>query len=351
MNLQILSVAFSFISAVYAVPLVTNSTTGVSYQGTLADGVEQFQNIPFGQPTSGERRFAPPQPYVYPVNSTVNATIPGAACPQPTVPIPGTDIFSNVTNMSEDCLNLRIARPANTSADDKLPVMVWIYGGAYFILIYIERDFMLKGLGLIGGFTFGNIYDGLYTPTGLVQQAAANGRPVIYVAINYRLNSKLDFALLKTACLISAQVFGFASSDALRNMGSLNAGLKDQRLGITWVKDNIAAFGGDPDNITLFGESAGGASVGYQLIAYGGTRGASFHRAIMESGSVAAQAGVNSNLSTINYAAVATMTNCTRGDEGSTETLECLRNLSMQTLLDVALKHANTARPPFGFLV
>lgn len=122
-------------SVAYATPFVTNSTTGVSYQGTLAHGVEEFQNIFFGQSTSGERRFAPPELYIPPENTIVDATGPGAACPQPVVPTPGLDIFSNVSSMSEDCLNLRIARPENTSADAKLPVVIWIYGGMYFILV------------------------------------------------------------------------------------------------------------------------------------------------------------------------------------------------------------------------
>lgn len=189
MNFQALFVVFVFASVTYAVPLVTNSTTGVSYQGTLADGVEEFQNIFFAQSTSGERRFAPPEPYVPPDNTTVDATTPGPACPQPVVPTPGFDVFSNVTSMSEDCLNLRIARPENTSADAKLPVMVWIYGGMYFILGQFDRE--LTGHDFIGGFTFGQIYDQLYTPTGLVLQAAAKGQPVIYVAINYRVNGEL----------------------------------------------------------------------------------------------------------------------------------------------------------------
>lgn len=111
---------------VSATPLVTNNANGVSYRGTSANGVEQFQSIFFGQPTSGERRFAPPQPYAPPNNTTIIATAPGAACPQ----IFAGNIFASaVTNVSEDCLSLRIARPAETSAADKLPVMVWFYGG------------------------------------------------------------------------------------------------------------------------------------------------------------------------------------------------------------------------------
>lgn len=111
---------------VSATPLVTNSANGVSYQGTSANGVEQFQNIFFGQSTAGELRFAPPQPYVPPNDATIDATAPGAACPQVST---GNLFIGPVTNMSEDCLSLRIARPANTAATDKLPVMVWIYGG------------------------------------------------------------------------------------------------------------------------------------------------------------------------------------------------------------------------------
>lgn len=116
-------------------PLVTNLTTGVSYQGTSQYGVDQFQNIFFGQPTSGERRFAPPLAYVPAANTTINATAPGAACPQPFVPTPGLPLFSNVTNISEDCLNLRIARPEKTQSSDSLPVMVWIYGGVYIVSV------------------------------------------------------------------------------------------------------------------------------------------------------------------------------------------------------------------------
>lgn len=111
-------------------PTVTDANTKVTYYGSSADGVEQFENIFFGQDTGGTSRFAPPLPFAYPSGSRVMANAPGNACPQPVVPITGFEfLFSNVTRQSEDCLNLRIARPAGNHSQSKLPVMVWIYGG------------------------------------------------------------------------------------------------------------------------------------------------------------------------------------------------------------------------------
>lgn len=115
---------------VTAQPTVTNADTGVKYLGASANGVEQFENIFFGQETNGSNRFAPPLPFTYPPGSRVLANVSGAACPQPQVPVVGFEfLFSNVTNQSEDCLSLRIARPAGTKPESKLPVMVWLYGG------------------------------------------------------------------------------------------------------------------------------------------------------------------------------------------------------------------------------
>ena len=109
-------------------PLVTNSRTNVSYHGTLEGQVEQFLNIFYGQNTGGANRFAPPKPYVPSRNTLIDATTPGAACPQPEVPLPA-DPYTRLTNVSEDCLTLRIARPANTETKAKLPVVAWLYGG------------------------------------------------------------------------------------------------------------------------------------------------------------------------------------------------------------------------------
>ena len=147
-------------------PIVIDRTSNVTYVGAAGQGVESFLNIKFGHDTGAENRFALPRAYIYESGSIVNASVPGAACPQQPVPVPGFDVFSNVTNISEDCLSLRIDRPAGTGSDAKLPVMLWIYGG---------------------GDTIGQIYDQTYDPAGLVLNAASLGTPIIYAAVNYRL--------------------------------------------------------------------------------------------------------------------------------------------------------------------
>jgi carboxylesterase type B len=185
----------------------------VTFQGATAHDVESFLNIKFGADTAGENRFAPPCPYTYPPGSTIDASRSGAGCPQPRVPLPGVPILDNVTHVSEDCLTLRIDRPAGTLENASLPVMVYIYGG---------------------GDTVGQIYDGAYDPTLLVSAAAKKDYPVIYAAVNYRLN-----------------IFGFAASEALSAADSLNAGLLDQRLGLEWIQEHIADFGGDPTQVTI----------------------------------------------------------------------------------------------------
>ena len=109
-------------------PIVTNTRTGVTYRGITVNGIEHFQNIFYAEDTSGANRFAPPVPYNPPRGTTVDATAAGAWCPQFVggAPLPFT---SPITNVSEHCLSLRIARSSAISASAKLPVLVYIHGG------------------------------------------------------------------------------------------------------------------------------------------------------------------------------------------------------------------------------
>lgn len=148
--------------AVTAAPTVTDGN--VSYIGKDEAGVESFLGIRYGLDTGGTNRFKKPIPFLYPAGTLVSAAAPGAACPQQTGnPTPSLiGIFGNVSEISEDCLTIRVDRPFKTDANASLPVMAYLYGGGYAI---------------------GQVYDTAYDPTGLVRETAAKGLPVIYVAI------------------------------------------------------------------------------------------------------------------------------------------------------------------------
>ena len=211
---------------------VHDNKHNLTYVGYSYETVDNFQGIRFGEDTSGSNRFKHPKPFIYPTGTIVNATAAGASCPQTTIEsLAGFTENPGVYSLSEDCLNLRIARPHGTQQNANLPVMVWIYGN---------------------GDEAGSANYSIYEPTALVA-ASAKSTPIIYVAMNYRVN-----------------VFGFANSKALRNEKSLNSGLLDQRLALEWVQANIATFGGNPKNVTLFGQSDGATGAGLQMTAYGG---------------------------------------------------------------------------------
>jgi para-nitrobenzyl esterase len=217
-------------------PLV--STTAGKIEGYFRDGLFVFKGIPFAAPPAGDNRWLPPQP-VQPWTGVRDTKTFGAICPQneqqlqiirPPAPEP----------QSEDCLFLNIWTPGIDSL--KRPVMVWIHGGGF-----------AQGSGSSIG------YNG--------RKLAVRGNTVI-VTINYRLGS-LGFWNLNEVTGGNVPAKG-------------NEGLLDQVAALEWVKNNIASFGGDPDNVTIFGESAGGMSCG-SLLGMPQAHGL-FHRAIPQSG-------------------------------------------------------------------
>lgn len=212
--------------------------------GKTADGVDAFLGVPYADDTGGKNRWRPPQPPVK-WDAARPATDFGDDCQQEPPHIPPTgspwsDEYFPTKGMSENCLFVNVWRPAGR-ADTKLPVMVWIHGGAF-----------------AGGSGSVPLYDG----TALARQG------IIVVSLNYRLGP-----------------FGFlAHPDLTQEAGSSgNYGLMDQIAALRWVQDNIAKFGGDPKEVTVAGQSAGAASV-HALLAAPQASGL-FVRAIAQSGS------------------------------------------------------------------
>jgi para-nitrobenzyl esterase len=209
--------------------------------GSIENGIWTYKGIPYAAPPVGELRWKEPQP-VEPWQDVKACTSFGPSCPQgaPVIPALSKEI-NDVGPTSEDCLYLNVWTPAQTPGE-RLPVMVWIHGG---------------------GFTSGSAYQIIYDGHNLARKG------VMLVTINYRLGA-----------------LGFMAHAALShespNDVSGNYGLLDQIAALQWVQRNADVFGGDPGNVTVFGESAGGASV-CDLMASSLTGGL-FQKAIVESG-------------------------------------------------------------------
>jgi len=210
--------------------------TGI-LRGSADNGIAAFRGIPFAAPPVGDLRWRPPQPAAkWP--GVREATQYGSDCMQ--LPFP-SDAAPLGTPPSEDCLYLNVWTPAH-KASEKLPVMVWIYGG-----------------GFVNGGSSPAVYDG--------SQFAHGG--VVFVSFNYRVGR-----------------FGFFAFPALSREGAGhplgNYAYMDQIAALQWVRRNIRAFGGNPADVTIFGESAGGGSV-LTLLTSPVTKGL-FEKAIVESG-------------------------------------------------------------------
>ncbi|KAI0160931.1 carboxylesterase family protein [Hypoxylon sp. FL1284] len=268
-------------------PVAFDPESDVMYRGMHRNGIEVFLNIPYGQDTSGANRFKPPRAFVHEAGSVVDARSYGPACPQPLGNVFLPISLTNVTDISEDCLNLNVARPAGTSEGQRLPVLMWIHGGSFWA---------------------GQNRELSTAPDAMILESVENGLPIIHVAMNYRLG-----------------VFGFSQSDALKSEGSENAGLRDQRLAIEWVRDNIAHFGGDPEKITISGQSSGGLAVGLQIMAYGGSKPVPFQQGICES--QALEPGITGNFTIEAFREVVSAVGCDASQLHAPSTVACLRAL------------------------
>jgi para-nitrobenzyl esterase len=207
--------------------------------------ITAFKGIPFAMPPVKSLRFRAPVP----ASNWVGTMKTYSFKPISMQPVPGLDTDNIYTRewhvdpdipMSEDCLYLNVWTPAKRD-DEKLPVFVWFFGGGWQV-----------------GYTSEMEFDG--------ERFARRG--IVFVSINYRLN-----------------VFGFLSHPEITDENPTqpgNFGLLDQQLGLKWVKENIAAFGGDPDNITIGGQSAGGGSTLMQIVSEQNE--GLFQKAIIQSG-------------------------------------------------------------------
>lgn len=299
-----------------SVPNATATTTSVllpagTVVGTVGDdGVEYFRGIPFAQPPTGSQRLKPPVRLESFESGSVLATGVGPACPQMTaidatslllsvLALPGVQdtLFfgSTLGDETEDCLTISVMRPKGTrnAADAKLPVLFWIYGG---------------------GFETGSPQ--MYNGSVLIPESVSQGKPMILVAVNYRLGA-----------------FGFLGGNQVLEDGAANLGLLDQRMGLEWVADNIAAFGGDPDAVTIWGQSAGAISVFDQLALFDGDNTYKgrplFRGAIMNSGSITPTEPVNGVKAQSIFDTVVEAAGCASAADAAK--LECLRGVDYDT--------------------
>ncbi|XP_069125654.1 carboxylesterase 1C-like [Argopecten irradians] len=251
--------------------------------------VYQFRRIPYAKPPIGDLRFAKPQP-MGPWSDTLNATFFGPNCMQ-TILNPDSPLLPN-KRLSEDCLVLNVYVPPNTAESSKKPVMLYIHGGSY-----------VEGTGMF--------YDGSYL--------SIHGDQII-VTINYRLG-----------------IWGFLTTADSHCPG--NFGLWDQRLAIQWTKNNIQAFGGDPDLITIFGESAGGFSVGIHSISP--INKGLFKRAMSHSGTANSFFAVaEKSFAKLSQVGTGILLKCL-DVENSVKFLECMRAKSSEELLDASVRIAD----------
>ncbi|KAK2045193.1 carboxylesterase [Colletotrichum somersetense] len=287
-----------------------------SYHGVYSPSYDQdfFLGIPYAHPPVDDLRFRPPQPLDSSWEGSRNATQYSPLCFGY-----GSDTWVLGNPVSEDCLTINVVRPHGVAPDARLPVALWIHGG---------------------GLTNGGSADPRYNLSFIVEQGVRMRTPFVAASINYRLHA-----------------WGFLWSDELKADGAGNLGFRDQRLALHWVRENIAAFGGDPARVTLWGESAGARSVTAQMLAYGGRDDGLYRAAILQSGTglttdfgevepPAAPAVVTTTWQNY-YDAIVDEVNCT----SAASTLACLRRVPAWDLSNAINSTTAVATPDFANVV
>ncbi|KAK0202993.1 alpha/beta-hydrolase [Desarmillaria ectypa] len=229
-------------------PAVTISNGTLHGLSIPSMGQEAFLNIPYAQSIAGENRLMVSKPLNTSWNTPLNATSWGKACPG------GTN--AQFFGVEEDCLSINIIRPEGVSDGDELPVLLWIYGGNWYV---------------------GSATDPRFNGSYIVQRSVELGKPI---------GKNLQMPIYLTWV------------SEIR-----------QRLALQWLQDNISAFGGSPKKVTIWGESVGGISATIHMAAYGGKNEGLFRAAIVDSGvfsirnaSVSSQAGLwNSSTLNVTY--------------------------------------------------
>ncbi len=271
-------------------PPIVQTDRGVVV-GKRVASVDEFLGIPYAAPPVGDLRFRPPQPHA-PWPAPRPATDYGSICPQ---------LTAQGVRGHEDCLFLNVFAP--TRRPEGRPVMIWIHGG---------------------GYNAGAGSEALYDPSAIVRAAG-----VVVVTLNYRLG-----------------ILGFLAHPALSAEDghgiSGNYGLEDQQEALAWTRRNIAAFGGDPGCVTIFGESAGGNAVLINLASP--TASGLFQGAIAESPLYGASLLPLRVAARLWGGSVSTALNCPPDDPGAAA---CLRAAPVEELVTLS---QNTRERPFGFV-
>ncbi|KAJ7648066.1 carotenoid ester lipase precursor [Roridomyces roridus] len=263
-------------------PFTTGPTVSLDYGtflGTIDGNLTKYLGVPYALPAT---RFELPEPPLS-LTGLQDATQFGPSCPQQALSSIPIDFPNNPTSVSEDCLNLDVILPTEASPTSKLPVLVWIYGGAFEV---------------------GNT--ALTDVRGTVERSIVLGEPVIIVALNYRVSA-----------------FGFLAGQEVLDAGVTNLGIRDQTLALEWVQKHISAFGGDPTRVVIGGQSAGAVSTGLHLLPKKHSSTHLFRGAVMMSGIPWALPSATSALAQTTYDTLVRANNCS----SSPDTLACLRNV------------------------